>query len=197
MNSAELGFWEERYQAGRMPWDFRSVPRALLGWLGSCRTPGRVLIPGCGSGYEVRAFAEHGWDVLAVDFSPSAVRRAQAELGALGNRVALADFFRGDFGPREFDAVYERTFLCALPPARWPDYVRRVLESLVQGGKLIGFFFYGREDEPPPFPLTEERAQSLFGRELVRVEDKLATDSLELYAGHERWQVWERRRGFP
>ncbi len=192
MNSAEMEFWDGRYRAEHMPWDFRGVPRALVQWLQKCERPGRVLIPGCGSGYEVKAFAEHGWEVLAVDFSPAAVRRARAVLGALGERVMLADFFRGDFGRRKFDVVYERTFLCALPPERWPDYVRCVEENLVEGGRLVGFFFYGKENQPPPFPLTEERARSLFG-EFSRTVDEVASDSLPLYAGYERWQVWQRK----
>jgi len=104
----------------------------------------------------------------------------------------LADFFREDFGGRKFDLVYERTFLCALPAERWPEYARRVAELLVEGGKLLGFFFYGEEDEPPPFPLTEERAQLLFGG-FTRTTDEVARDSLELYAGHERWQIWEKK----
>ena len=193
MNSAEVEFWDGRYRAGWMPWDFRGVPRDLVGWLERSSRPGRVLIPGCGSGYEVRAFAEQGWDVLAVDFSPSAVRRARAELGVLGQRVLLADFFHGDFGGHKFDVVYERTFLCALASDRWPEYAWRVAKSLGEGGKLLGFFFYGEENEPPPYPLTEGVAQSLFGREFTRVVDEAATDSLALYAGRERWQVWEKR----
>ena len=192
MNSTDMEFWDDRYRAGRTPWDFRGVPQALVDWLRAIERPGRVLIPGCGSGYEVRAFAERGWDVLAVDFSPCAVKRAQAELGPLRDRVLLADFFNPPPGTGKFDVVYERTFLCSLPPDRWPGYAQRIAESLVQGGSLIGFFFYGQEDEPPPFPLTERVAQALFGREFIREADEPVADSLPLYAGHERWQQWKK-----
>jgi hypothetical protein len=30
MNSAEVEFWDARYRAGQVPWDFQGVPRALL-----------------------------------------------------------------------------------------------------------------------------------------------------------------------
>lgn len=193
MSSTEVEFWDKRYRTGRTPWDFRGVPLALMEWLQKNEAPGRVLIPGCGSGYEVRAFAERGWDVLAVDFSPSAVQRAQSELGTLGKRVMLGDFFNADFADRKFDLVYERTFLCSLPPSRWHDYAGHVASTLIDGGKLLGFFYYGVEDEPPPFPLSREVAQSLFGGKFVCLEDDAALDSLTLFAGHERWQVWEKR----
>ncbi len=192
MNSTEIEFWDKRYRAGRTPWDFHGVPLALVEWLQRNEQLGRVLIPGCGSGYEVRVFADRGWDVLAVDFSPSAVQRAQIELGTLGKRVLLGDFFSADFGNRKFDLVYERTFLCSLSPGRWHDYARRVAKALKDGGKLIGFFYYGVENDPPPFPLSDEMAQSLFGTEFVRVEDEPVVDSLALFAGHERWHVWEK-----
>jgi SAM-dependent methyltransferase len=38
--------------------------------------PAKALIPGCGTGYEVRAFHQAGWKVTAIDFSPVAVEQA-------------------------------------------------------------------------------------------------------------------------
>ena len=75
-NGATVEFWDSRYRSGKTPWDYGGVPAALLNYLQTAQ-PGRVLIPGCGSGYEVRAFHERGWDVLAIDYSPAAVERAR------------------------------------------------------------------------------------------------------------------------
>jgi SAM-dependent methyltransferase len=141
----------------------------------------------------VRAFHEHGWDVAALDFSPAAVEHARDMLGSLADRVVLADFFTHDFGGQTFDLVYERTFLCSLPSGRWPDYEQRMAELLRPGGKLVGFFLYGHEDDPPPYPLTEADAQAILGRHFVRVVDDPVADSLPLFAGRERWQVWKKR----
>lgn len=191
MKSTDMEFWDSRYRAGRTPWDFHGVPAALSGWLATA-TPGRALIPGCGSGYEVRAFHERGWDAQAVDYSPAAIERARQVLGTLAGKIVRADFFTHDFGTRKFDVIYERTFLCSFPPDVWPKYIRRMAELLVNGGKLIGFFFYGQEDEPPPYPLTEADAQALFGGRFTRIVDEPVIDSLQLFAGRERWQVWEK-----
>ena len=193
MKPTEADFWDSRYRAGRTPWDFRGVPRALTEFLRTTGTRGRALIPGCGSGYEVRVFHENGWEVVAVDFSLVAVERAREVLGPLAEKVMLAVFFMHNFDKQRFDVIYERTFLCSLPPGRWPDYVRRMSQLLQPGGKLLGFFLYGYEDEPPPYPLTEAEAQALFEPGFVRMVDEPVTDSLPLFAGRERWQVWAKR----
>jgi SAM-dependent methyltransferase len=151
------------------------------------------LIPGCGSAYEVAAFHTAGWSVTAVDFSPVAVDRARRILGPLGDLVVLADFFEHPPGESVFDVVYERTFLCALPPRLWPAYAARMRQLIRPGGKLIGFLLYGDEPEPPPYPLTESGAVQLFGREFTRTHDELLADSLPIYSGKERWQEWTRR----
>jgi SAM-dependent methyltransferase len=188
-DTTDIEFWDSRYRTGRTPWDFGGVPAALSAWLATAK-PGCVLIPGCGSGYEVRAFDERGWDVVAVDSSPAAVERARR---LAGERVLLADFFAHDFGGRKFDVIYERTFLCSLPPKARPQYARRIAELLAPDGKLVGFFLYGHEDDPPPYPLTKEDAQVLFSKHFIRVADEPVADSLPLFAGRERWQVWRRK----
>ena len=194
MDCTEPEFWEERYRANRMPWDLQGVPPALIKFLQRTLEKGTVLLPGCGSGYEVQAFQEYGWQPLAIDFSPAAIERARAILGSRASAVRRADFFHGDLGG-PFDFVYERPFLCSMLPERWPAYVERMTALLKPGGRLIGIFAYGEEPEPPPFPLTDATARALFGSSFVLVDsDPIpAEESLPLYAGQERWQVWQRK----
>ena len=164
-------FWTVRYAAGKTPWDFGGVPAALKSFLERSSVPGRVLIPGCGSGYEVQAFYTAGHDVAAIDFSPAAVDQAKRVLGALAGRIILGDFFTHDFGQRRFDFIYERTFL--------------------PGGRLIGVFLYGSKlSSGPPFPLTEPEANQLFKKPFERVRSEVMTDSLPFIRDMERWQEW-------
>lgn len=186
-------FWSVRYAAERTPWDLHGVPQALHAFIRRMATRGRVLIPGCGSGYEVRAFHHAGYDVSAIDFSPVAIEQAQRVLGPLASKVQLGDFFSHDLGERPFDLIYERTFLCSMPPARWPDYAARVAQLLVPGGQLVGIFLYGTPADPPPFPMSDAQAAELFstGFELCRSESLPA--SLSVFEGmEERWQEWRR-----
>jgi SAM-dependent methyltransferase len=190
-DSSRPEFWDARYASGETPWDFHGVPAALKAFLKTSRA-GSALIPGCGSAYEVRAFDEAGWKVAAIDFSPIAVERARAELGALSNSVLQDDFFRHDFGSQRFDLIYERTFLCALPPDLWPAYVKRMTQLLRPSGKLAGIFLYGDQAEPPPYPLTPAKASELLGKNFSLIKTLPVTDSLPLFAGHEYWQEWVR-----
>lgn len=189
--SSQPEFWNVRYASGKTPWDFRGIPAALKAFLINSK-PATVLIPGCGTGYEVAAFHTAGWEVTAIDFSPVAVEQAKMHLGPLGRRVVQGDFFAHDLGEHRFDVIYERTFLCALQPTIWPAYASRMAQLLRPGGRLVGFFLFGDEPEPPPYPLTETQAQDLFSGHFILRRNDAVADSLPLFVGKERWQEWER-----
>jgi SAM-dependent methyltransferase len=195
-DAAKPEFWEKRFLENFTPWDAGRVPTALEQFLRTEPRGQRALIPGCGSGYEVRAFAEAGFDVLAVDFAEAAVERAQRILGPLSDRVRLADFFESDF-ETPFDLVYERAFLCALPRRLWPRYAPRVADLLRPGGRLTGFFFFDDTERGPPFGLKNGELETLLERQFDRTVDASVTDSIQIFAGKERWQVWTRSTSPP
>ena len=185
-------FWEKRFRDNFTPWDAGRVPAALETFLRIEPQGQRVLIPGCGSGYEVRAFADAGHDVIAVDFAPAAVERTQKALGSLSERVRLADFFEFDFGAR-FDLVYERAFLCSLPRPLRPRYARRVSELLGPRGRIAGFFFFEDGERGPPFGLRSGELEALLADRFEQTEDTAVADSIPIFAGKERWKVWRVR----
>ena len=117
-DSSKPDFWESRYRDHATPWDAGKVPAALREYLPQMPEGARVLIPGCGSAYEAGYLAENGFDVLAIDFSPAAVELARKNLSRFGDIARLADFFEFDYG-KPYDVIYERAFLCALPPRMW------------------------------------------------------------------------------
>jgi hypothetical protein len=112
----------------------------------------------------------------------------------LADSVIEGDFFTHDFAAAPFDLVYERTFLCALPPELWPKIIARTAALLKPGGTLAGIYFFGEKDDGPPFGLAPEEPAKLFNREFVLVADEpiAAAESLPIFSGRERWQ--ERRR---
>jgi SAM-dependent methyltransferase len=187
-------FWDSRYLAGQIPWDFGGVPEAVTRFLASENAPLSVLIPGCGLAREVETFSRLGWNVIAIDFSSAAVAAARKRLGPLAKRVVEGDFFTHNFSDPKFDLVYERTFLCALPPRLRSAYARRVAELLKPGGRLIGFFYCDKVDDPdgPPFPIIPEELELLLEPYFQLVADQSVRDSQPLFAGKERWQIWKR-----
>ncbi|MES2694405.1 MAG: methyltransferase domain-containing protein [Verrucomicrobiota bacterium] len=194
--STHPAFWNPRYEAGTTPWDFGGVPPVLSRYLAAHPGHGaRVLVPGCGSGYEVAAFASAGYRVTAIDFSPPAVAKARANLSpALAERVVEGDFFTYDFADAPFDLVYERTFLCSMPPAQWPQLIARTAALLAPGGILAGLYFFGDKTDGPPFGLAADEPAQLFAGDFTLVDDRPIppAESLPLFVNRERWQ--ERRR---
>ena len=192
-DSSRPDFWETRYREGVTPWDAGRVPLKLQQWLIARPDPMRVLVPGCGSGYEVKLFAERGNDVLGIDFSDAALEAARRTLGPLAGRARKADFFALEEPP--FDLVYERTFLCALPRARWPEWGRRIPALLRAGGLLAGFFFFDDNERGPPFGISQRRLDELIGGAFALEEDEAVApeQSVPVLRGRERWQVWKRR----
>lgn len=192
----DRAFWDSRYLSGRTPWDQGGVPAALARYLAAHPGRGaRVLIPGCGAGREIAAFAAGGYAVTAIDISPPAVAQARVRVGpALAGHVLEGDFFACSFDSTPFDLVYERTFLCALPSDRWPRIAERTAALLKPGGTLAGLYFFGDKDDGPPFGLAPDEAARLFDPDFDLVVDEPVppAESLPLFAARERWQ--ERRR---
>jgi SAM-dependent methyltransferase len=184
-------FWSERFEQNFMPWDRGGVPEALQRFVANASRKHVTLIPGCGVGYEVAYLSEAGWDVIAIDFSPAAVAVAQATLGPWAARVVEADFFT--FVPsRPLDLIYERAFLCALPRDRWHQIATRWAELLPPGGLLAGFFYFDDAPKGPPFGITPAELDALLTPHFERIEDSPTTDSVDVFAGKERWQIWRR-----
>ncbi|MBK1680630.1 methyltransferase domain-containing protein [Rhodocyclus tenuis] len=191
-------FWDKRFREGTTPWEGSAVAQALRDFAQTymARHAGgqrRVLVPGCGSARDAGWLDAEGWQVTALDFSAAAVDAARATLGdGFRGQLVCADFFRFQ-PPAPFAVVLERAFLCALPRAWWPDYARRMAELLPGGGVLAGHFFIAEQPKGPPFGIRQAELDALLGEAFALRDDQPVTDSLPVFAGRERWQVWERR----
>lgn len=191
-------FWDERFSKNFTPWDKGDVPQDLRDFVATAGRKMRTLIPGCGNGYEAAFLAQAGWDVTAIDFSPAAVKSAQNAIGEWGRHVTEADFF--EYQPAAaLDLIYERAFFCALPPVRRQDIVRRWTQLLPPGALLAGYFFFDdRADaskKGPPFSISEHAWQELMSPQFALLSDRAVKDSIAVFEGRERWQVWQRSAG--
>ncbi len=70
-----LAFWQQRFESQRTPWDRGAVNPALAPLVASglLASGARVLVPGCGAGYEVEQLAASGLRPVGVDYAPAAV----------------------------------------------------------------------------------------------------------------------------
>ncbi|KAK5112727.1 hypothetical protein LTR62_003825 [Meristemomyces frigidus] len=207
--------WSELWQENVTPWDRNAPSPALVDTLQSksavlgtstdkeTGARKRVLVPGCGKGYDVLLFASHGYDSFGLDIAPEAVERANklaqepevAEKYPCGSdntrgqaKVFLGNFFADDFfehtgGKGEFDVIYDYTFLCALPPAMRPQWAKRMSELLGPNGHLVCLEFpLGKEPKTggPPHGVTEPLFEQLLkrpGEEVQYDEEGYVVDS--------------------
>ena len=179
--------WESRYRTGDMPWDKGAAHPALIAFLKSNPIHGRVLVPGCGLGHDVRALAATADEVVGLDISPSGVKAAKAQPTIGGERYVRGDLFALPPSLRgAFDLVFEHTCFCAIQPDQRADYVSAVAFALVPGGHLLAVFYLDLGLDPgetgPPFGVTREELDALFGArfKMVREWSPPAT-----YAGRE------------
>ena len=135
-------FWQKRFQADDTPWDRGAVNPQLGVWLASSALqPCRILVPGCGSGYEVAALAAAGFEVTALDYAPEALGRTRTQLDAAGLKATLVEADALAWQPeRAFEAIYEQTCLCALYPDQWRDYADQLHRWLAPDGTLYALF---------------------------------------------------------
>ena len=159
--------WEDRYRTGDMPWDKGSPSPGLVDFLTAEPVRGRVLVPGCGLGYDVRALAATADEVVGVDLAPSAVKGARAFPSVGGERYEVANLFALPARLRgSFDWVWEHTCFCAIDRELRPAYVEAVAGALRPGGHLLAVFYLdpGQDhpDDGPPFGVSLATLDALF-----------------------------------
>lgn len=189
-------FWEERYQKNEDGWDLKSPTPVFSDLINDKKLiePCRLLIPGCGKGYDAIEAAKAGYKVTAIDFSEQAVSHAKklAFLHNVNAEFLVQDFFKIDEkSTPPFNALYDYTFLCAINPGRRKDYLQKVQSLLTDGGKFIVLIFPvdGREGGPPfniePLSFYEQASEffSLFysSRNINSVKPRKGREILQIY----------------
>jgi len=125
-------------------WDTGTSPPELLDFIATHPT-GRALDMGCGTGTNLITLAEHGWQVVGVDFSRWAIRAARQK--ALQHRVNV-DLRREDAtqlndisGP--FDLILDMGCYHSLAPGKRPIYIANVDRLLADNGIFLLYTFIG------------------------------------------------------
>jgi SAM-dependent methyltransferase len=143
------------------------------------RITGRVLVPGCGTGHDVRALAAQGADVVGLDIAESALRKAAAYPPMGGERYVAGDFLNPQ--PEHtaaYDWLVEHTCLCAINPDMRSAYARAVRRVLKPDGNFLAIFFRVVDDytgDGPPHPISREAINELFGNDFEWVESSIPT----------------------
>ena len=157
--------WEARYQSHDMPWEKGEPSSGLVDFLDGHPQleRGTVLVPGCGSGHDARAWAAAGFDVTGYDIAPSAIALSREKTAAAGLK---AEFILGDFlaetPARPFDWLFEHTLFCAIEPQRRKDYARAALRWLKPGGQYLAVNYLIPDKDGPPYGTTRAELMGWF-----------------------------------
>ena len=192
--------WRGAWREGRTPWDAGQSPPALRDLLAADVVPaGKVLVPGCGTGYDLATLARPDREVIGIDLSEEArdaFREAHPDLpGPV--RYEVMDFFAFDI-EGGVDFVWDYTFFCALDPAQrnaWAEVMVRLLKP----DALLATLLFPFEDpisnpEGPPWPINTELVRGFLGTRFDEVAVKSVERSHPGREGRERLALWRRRR---
>jgi hypothetical protein len=202
---AQAAFWETFYQANNRPWQAQGTPQRLqehLEWLSDRWGAARVLIPGCGYPNELQAISAAAKDVVAIDFSATAVQQAKAAFASIAHKIHCVDFFNFDLQALlpelttpQIDVVYERAFLCALPHRARAAYAERMAQLIRPQGVLIGYFYLRTDGElkGPPYAMRFGELQKLLGVSFRCELDVSGKEDHPVFKDHSRFMLWRRR----
>jgi SAM-dependent methyltransferase len=161
---------------------------------------GRVLVPGCGRGHEVRALGtQPNTSVVGLDLSATAIAQAKELSSKSGSDLDIS-FIVGDFFhlpsklKRSFDWLVEHTCFCAIEPRQRPDYVRAASAALRTGGKIFGIFYLNPETESgPPFAVSKKELSELFDPRFTLLEEWVPKESFPGREDRELVRVMQKR----
>jgi cyclopropane fatty-acyl-phospholipid synthase-like methyltransferase len=187
--------WEQRYQQGTTGWDRGDVSPNLHYWLNDqSLATCRILVPGCGNGYEVLHLAKQGFDVVGIDIAPTAINSLKEVLlsNQLQAEVIAADFFQ--WQPEQtFDAIYEQTSLCALPLQEWQAYEQCLYQWLKPEGKLLAQFMQTEDAGGPPFHCDIEAMLKLFSQQRWKWSEEKITQVIHSDRKQEKVYLLEKQ----
>ena len=187
--------WELRYQTKDMPWEKGEPSPGLVDFLAAHPQlkRGTVLVPGCGTGHDVRAWVTAGFEATGYDIAPSAIQicEEKTEAAKLCAKFVLGDFLTDD-PPQLFDWIFEHTLFCAITPEQRDDYVKAVLRWLNPGGHYLAVNYLIPDKDGPPFGTTREEQLARFSPHFD-LKEEWVPRSYENRTGLERMFWWQKR----
>ncbi len=177
---AAMRDWEALYRLGDTPWDHGSAAPPL-GEVLERHGPrlwadGPVLVPGCGTGHDVRFIAEAGTPALGLDVAKTAVKRAAAIPCGGDASYEVGDFLNPAWrAGRVYSAIWEHTCFCAIGLDQRMAYAEAAAALLPADGIFAGVFYLipqkaGEDDGGPPFGVSIGELDALFAPWFERID---------------------------
>ena len=174
--TAEPSHWDQRYRDRADGWELGRPAPPLELFLRTHplapRTPGTVLVPGCGRGHEAALLEALGFRVIGLDFSGEALDAARGLHGPdrPGLRWLQADLFdrpaleAAGLAAGRLTGIVEHTCFCAIDPGRREAYITTACRLLAPGGWLLGLFWCHGTPGGPPWGSDPQTVAAQLGR---------------------------------
>ncbi len=155
-------YWTSRYIESSTGWDTGAITTPLKSYFNQLTDKSiRILIPGCGNGYEAEYLHNLGFNVTVVDLSNIPLKNLLKRCPSFPlDNLVQADFF--DF-EGTYDLIIEQTFFSALNPNLRNDYAKKMHKLLQSKGKLVGLLFsIDLYKDHPPYGGTLDLYKPIF-----------------------------------
>jgi len=162
MKHLSEAFWSQRYQNNTTGWDLGEVSPPLKKYVNQIADKDiKILIPGCGNGYEAEYLWKQGFqNVHVVDLAKQPLENLKKRCADFPeNHLHHGDFFAHE---GEYDLILEQTMFCAIDPVLRQNYAEKVHELLKPGGKLVGVLFSREFEGGPPYGGTKDEYLTYF-----------------------------------
>ncbi|MGB0777202.1 MAG: methyltransferase [Flavobacteriaceae bacterium] len=183
--------WEQRYQDKNTPWTLNQVSPPIKSYFDQKKFKGKILIPGCGMGFEAQYLNELGHEVYILDISNAAIKEFKLKFpGFPEDNIFCQDFFNHEL---KYDLILEQTFFCALPPELRKNYVEHISALLNKNGRLMGLLFEGTGNEGgPPFKLPKYTYKELFKNDFKIKKIEPCYNSIKPRQGSELFFIFDK-----
>ena len=194
-----MDLFDTVYQ-GTPPWDLGRPQKAFVDLAAAGEVTGSVLDVGCGTGEHVLFFAGEGHEVLGVDTSSLAIRKAKEKAAARGlpaqfrvwNALGLAGL------NRTFDTVIDSGFFHVLSDEDRPVFATSLATVLAPGGRYFMLCFSDQNpgDYPLPRRITEREIRETFrdGWDVNSIRPVVFENAIQA-EGHHAWLASIARTG--
>lgn len=140
------------FYLSKPPWDSGITPPELVEFIQN-HPPGRAIDLGCGTGTNVIALAQYGWQVRGVDFVPKAIRKGKSKARSAGAAVDLhvGDVTDPKFFEGEYDLILDIGCYHALSNEQRQAYRENLSNHLAPQGTYLLYSFTAEDEDSDRF----------------------------------------------
>jgi methyl halide transferase len=188
-------YWENRYKTNDIGWDTGQITTPIKEYIDQIKDKSiKILIPGCGNGYEFDYLLNNGFpNIFVLDYAKTPLDNLSKRNPNFNpNHFIQSDFFEHQ---EQYDLIIEQTFFCALDPLLRAVYASKMNTLLRPKGKIIGLLFqFPLTEKGPPYGGSKLEYENLFSPYFKIKTLATAYNSIKPRQGNELFFIFEKKQ---